>query len=162
MNASAVTPDQQGFSLIETVFALGILSIAVSCSLAVLPLPFQACANVGRGTTAGLIAENLLSEIIALGGLTQIAEPIDLATPPPGRFKFVALNEHGNILRALDQSSFSNGAGAAAAVAAIQVSQDPAQPGLSFLNISVEWPGTAPSRARIRQTYHTLIPCPRS
>jgi prepilin-type N-terminal cleavage/methylation domain-containing protein len=151
MSASNTT---RGFSLIEVVAALALLSIALSCALSILPLSLQARNDVEHLTAAGLTAENLLSEILAPGRPTHL---IDLASPLS---KFFALDEHGNILRTLDQTSFNNGTGASA-IAAIRVSQDPAQPGLSSLNISVEWPGAAPARARTRQTYNTLIPCPR-
>jgi len=159
MNASNKLQHKSAFSLIETTIAMGILAIALSCFLAALPQVFSARNTVEHETRAGLIAQNLLSEICVFGRLGT-----NTGFPPPmtsgsATTCLISLNQQGELLRVLNPDSFTNGSPDAAYLALIRTASSHSLPGLAELEISIEWPGCAAAHTRKHRLYHTLILC---
>ncbi|MDR1145794.1 MAG: hypothetical protein LBK71_06635 [Verrucomicrobiales bacterium] len=140
-------PATGGFSLLETVFALGLLTVALTGLLAVLPLPFAIQSGVEHRAMAGLIAETLRAT-----AFTVSDEDDETAS-------YVALDATGSVTRDLTSAAFADGDRPAAFVAAIRARRHAEFPALAALQITVEWPGAAPTDARARLACHTLVPC---
>lgn len=151
-----------GFSLIETVVALGILAIALSCLLAALPPVFNCRAMVEQETRAGLIAENLLAEITAFGGLRQGGGTLFPLNPNNATY-FISLKQNGDLIQVLDHSIFISGISNCDCLVSIRLDNATSGlTGLSTVEILVEWPGCVASHARKRRFYHSLILCPQN
>ncbi len=125
--------------------------------MGLLPLAFQTDAATRRRATAGRIAENLLAELSAFGGLRQPKVKFNPADSDPLR---LSCDADGQVTGIIDRQVFRDGSPTAVFLVTVSAAADRSPcPGLAVLDIGVEWPGAAPRRNRHRQSYRTLLPC---
>ncbi|MEO0454118.1 MAG: prepilin-type N-terminal cleavage/methylation domain-containing protein [Verrucomicrobiota bacterium] len=180
---------QGGFSLVEVIIALGVLTVSLIGILAMFPVAFDTARESTYETRVAFIAQSLLSDIKSTSRSNSTAAPdpndppvitreaqilgrdlgslatIDLEAPSSVDF-FFSLDLEGQILNTLNQADFDNGSPASGFVARVSSTyNDPtdpsaAYPGLTEIQIVVEAPGAAPVTARKSYPFVTLLSLP--
>ncbi|MDR2463553.1 MAG: hypothetical protein LBD30_07220, partial [Verrucomicrobiales bacterium] len=110
--------DNHGFSLIEIVFSLALLTVTVSCLLTALPVALKNSADAEHLATAGRIAESWSAELRAFGRLRQPAGTTALTVSGGESLNHLALDEAGHILRLINAEIFTSGEPSAKFIAA--------------------------------------------
>ena len=135
---------RRGFSLLELVISLGVLTGAIACLLSVLPLAVKTKNDTAQLTAAALLADNLFNEI--------------KVRAIPANREYFSADAQGNLTGTISTDAFHAGAASAAFVIAIGANHDtPEHPDLTTLTITIEWPGAAPRGRRSSRTFATLL-----
>jgi len=175
---------QDGFSLIEVVLALSILTYALVAILMLFPLALNTATDSKSDSRATFIAQSLLAEIQSGTGtsreiLSQItgseqadtalgprssSSSFNLAATADGQPLYIAFDSSGNPLRELSAADYNQGTTVANAIyisrlsAAANPDNNPATSyNYSRVTLTVEWPAAAKPVQRNKQVFVTLI-----
>ena len=164
MKAKRVRMDLPGVSLIETVVAMGVLAIAVPLALAAMSKAGSVGSSARAETRAPAIAERCLMEVkAARRGESAVLSVLEPAASFPGAGQVLALgfSRDGQLLGAVDQSSFEGGMRETLDgkdvnyVASISGRFD--DPGVT-VTVRVEHPAVRERSQRSGVSFHTKLP----
>jgi len=150
-----------GFSLVEVVIALGIVSFAVLAIVGMMPMALKSAQESMRETDSTLIAQRIFSELkTGSGGNRSITTDANsgtqtlLLTAHNSTNNFLAFKEDGTV------KAFANSATANADYdfyAQISVFTNTGVSNLSRVQIDITAPAAAPPTARTTNSFTTLI-----
>lgn len=165
----------KGFSLIEIVLALGIMSFALVGILGLFPIALDTATESKAETRIGLIAQSISAEISS----TLITETDDTTNPPsvtstalmdvagtPIAFDMLSSNadaymsfsEEGMPDSVITSGEFESGIAGTTFLARVQAEYEPSGfLGLNRLEIQVDYPGSAPLQNRKSYLFVQLI-----
>lgn len=161
-----------GFSLIEIVLAIGIMSFALVAILGLFPIGLSTAAESKAETRIALIAQTLWAELQAGHDPASSPPSTALFTNAKGTMtQTIPLTTDGNVAIGFDDSGVVTGLignpdnihPQSAFIARVGIDyQDPADPasefpGLTRVDIVIEHPGAAPAAHRKSTTFVTLI-----
>lgn len=157
-----------GFSLIEVVLALAVISFALVGIMGLFPVAMRSAQESQRDTRAALIAQSIVSDLSALPGTNTFVVRGPSATNSSWRIENINLSRPTNFVLAysekgeglttvVDPSVFSNPVAGASFVALVDVSTNDLIPGLSRVVIRVEAPAAASSTNRSANVFVTLM-----
>lgn len=148
-----------GFSLVEVVIALGIVSFAVVAVIGMLPVALKSCKDSMVETDATLIAKRIFSELKAGSGANRPvsansseAALINLAAE--GTNHVLAFAQDGTV-RSYSTSDSSNAT--FDYFARISVSTNTGTANLSRVQVDITAPAAAPPSARTTNSFVTFI-----
>ncbi len=159
-------PARAGFSLVEIVIALGIVSVAVVAIFGLLPVAYRSALESRRETQAAFVAEQIIGDlrmssftnarIISLGGGEPEALPgFSLAVSGT---RAVAGDEQNRVTREITAADYDAGLTDESLSFLARIRVEPAGLGnLSKVEVEVSAPAAAPLSARSRQGFFTLI-----
>jgi type II secretory pathway pseudopilin PulG len=167
------TDSSGGFSLIEVVLAIGIVSFALVAILGLLPVALDSARNSQRETHAALIARTIFTDLnsrmnpkrflIVSGGSVSLptTEIVDLTRDEN---HFLSYDSDGLVLGTITPAAFESGTPDAGYVVHIETRQlDPgstsatSRKGMSQISVSVEAPGAAFRSKRAVYPFATLV-----
>jgi uncharacterized protein (TIGR02598 family) len=161
----ALGAGRSGFSLIEIVLALGIITYVLVAILMLFPLALNTAADSKNETRATFIAQNLLAELQALPGdlnpkrhifITTGGDPVACDLSASAAPCYLAFNENGETLRELTAGDFQQASGLPPGTTFLgSVNIEPVTASGDYRNsrvtLTVEWPpipATSPQRQR--------------
>jgi len=160
----------KGFSLVEVVLALGIVSFAVMGIIGLFPVAMRSAQESQRETRAAVIAQQIFSDLKCFPGTNTFLVRGPSASNAASIITGINLSSSNNYILAYDSqgtglstvipaSSFSNSitAANAAFVAQVQLSPNTPTNGLCRVQTTVETPAVAPSASRSRYVFVTLL-----
>jgi uncharacterized protein (TIGR02598 family) len=149
-----------GFSLVEVVIALGIVSFAVLAIVGMMPMALKSAQESMRETDSTLIAQRIFSELrTGSGGNRTVAKDTNnssqmISLSADSTNNFLAFKEDGTV------KAFANSATANADYdfyAQISVFTNTGVSNLSRVQIDITAPAAAPPTARTTNSFTTLI-----
>jgi len=162
---------QSGFSLVEIVLALGIMAFALVGILGLFPAAIETAQESKAETRTAIIAQTIISDIRS--SYDPATGNIDIEVAPgtnsqPATFETMSIASDGNLSFGLtDQgvpdgliADFSSGSSTHPFIAQVLVDfQEPGQefPGLSKIEIRIDYPGAAEQSFRQSYAFLTLI-----
>ncbi len=163
----SLSPGRSGFSLIEVVIAIGIISFALVGILGLFPVAMDAATKSQQETQAALIARTLYTDINATTGTKRFlitkahaggaVDKVDVDMTRAGDY-YLSYDTEGVTGGTISAGEYTSGKPGAAYVARLKVLPLPAttpglnlQDGLSQITVTVETPAAA-QRAK-RQSY---------
>ena len=153
-----------GFSLVEVVIALGIVSFAVLAIVGMLPMALKSAQESMRETDSTLIAQRIFAELkTGISGNRSVSKDTNTG---PNSFTNISLTSHNstnNFLAFKEDGTvkaFANSATANADYdffAQISVFTNTGVSNLSRVQIDITAPAAAPPAARTTNSFTTLI-----
>ena len=159
----------KGFSLIEVVLALGVISFALVGIMGLFPVAMRSAQESQRETKAAVIAQQIFGDLKSLPGAQTLLVrgptvanvssriPVNLGIAST---YVLAYNDKGEGLTdSVDPAAFTNALTLPDAAYLAQVVITPDQPaaGLSRVQARIEAPPNAPSANRSRYTFVTVM-----
>ena len=137
----------QGFSLIEVVLALGIISFAIVGAIGLMPIAVKSAGHSMRETDATLIARGIFSAIQSGEGAVRwmpgIAGGVDLSVNGTNSLNF---SDNGSVANV--QADY---------LVEILVETNTGTTSLSRVQVDVSYPPSAPAENRTTNSFVTLI-----
>lgn len=160
-------PSSRGFSLVEVVLALGIISFVLVAIFGLFPVGYKNAQESRRETRAAYLAEQILNDLRSSpftsasilhedgNGVLEALPALDLSLS--GK-RALACDNQNAITRQIGEADYSNGVADPNAEFLAQVQVTPTEfDHLSEITVEVSAPVSAPLSARSRYSFHTLI-----
>lgn len=148
-----------GFSLVEVVIALGIVSFAVVAVVGMLPMGLKTAKDSMFDTDATLAAQRLFSEMLAGSGVNRAVSTgaTDSATVPLDGNSAIAILGFTSDGKPMLKASTLDANPAVDFFARISVSTNTGVPRLTQVQVDVSRPAAAPPAGRSTNSFTTLI-----
>lgn len=163
-----VRPRVSGFTLIEIVLAIGILSFALMAILGLFPVAFETARDSRQETVMALIAQSIEADIRRASGATARVMVTGFNPADAGAYQDLPLNTNGQVFIAYGNNGrpwsarpgpadYANGMNGPDYLAHVTCTYNPPEhPGMARIDISVEAPAAAPQSARTKIHFVTL------
>lgn len=156
----------QGFSLVEVVLSLGIISFAIVAILGLFPVAMNSAKDSRQDTHSAFVVQSVLGQIKSLSASNATiqngtnfsdTQSINLVTPAS---YYVIYDEYGLPVARGSAAIYTSGGGPASGVYQAEIAVVPeAAPnvGLSKVTINIGYPSTAPAVRRKTGTFVTYL-----
>ncbi len=156
---------KHGFSLIEVVLALGVIAFALVGIMGLFPVAMKSAQESQRETRATLIAQQIFSDLRVSAGTNRFVisgatanDTNSLSLASDGNL-YLAFGTNGSPITSVNAAAFTNSYPdlTASYLANISVDTNTGTSNLSRVQTTIETPASAPSAARAKYTFVTLM-----